>query len=402
MYLMNNARAGVSNRVDLDDWLSNRPGQAVRVDTDGPDVQGHFGQITTPPIGGEAMNTLEYFDKLRETRTGVMRYEQGLTSDAMHDTAQGVNQLLNQANKRKLLIARNFADGFKSANKKILRLVINHQDRERIIRLRNEWVPMSPKAWNADMDAKVKVGLGFGTKESQMQANRFIIELMRQVVELQGGIQGPILKGSGIYYVLKRTASDLGFVDPDQVWADPDDPQNQPQPQESAEDKLLRFQMQESQAKMALQEREFEAKIALEWEKFKADMEIKRADAQMKAGMNEGEIAQDRERFEQEMVLKREEFYADMELQREKFAAEIALEREKAAGDIELKRESATINAKLKHQESRAKAQAATKPAPEPKQEAPVINLNVEAPQGGKSFKVKRDSAGNLTGIEGA
>lgn len=343
MYLINNARAGISNKVDLDDWLSNRPGQAVRVDTDGADVQGHFGQIGTVPIGQQAMGNIEYFDKLRETRTGVMRMDQGITSNAIHDTAAGVNQMMNQAAKRKLLIARNFADGFKIANKKILRLVINHQDRERTIRLRNQWVPIRPDSWNADMDVTIKVGLGYGTKESQMAANRFMIDLMKTIVEVQGGIQGPLLKGDNIFYILKRTAADLGYHNPDQLFSDPMAQENQPPQKDDPTDAIMQYQMMESQAKLALQEREFASKMQLEYEKFQADVMLKRMDAAVKRGATADEIQEERQQAANEMQLEREKFMADMALQREKMAADIALERQKIAGDLAVKQEAARL-----------------------------------------------------------
>jgi len=46
MYNLNNIRAAVSNKVDLDDFLSNDIGSAISVDTDNADVNGH---IAPPP-----------------------------------------------------------------------------------------------------------------------------------------------------------------------------------------------------------------------------------------------------------------------------------------------------------------------------------------------------------------
>jgi hypothetical protein len=250
---------------------------------------------------------------------------------------------MNQAAKRKLLIARNFADGFKVANKKILRLVINHQDRERTIRLRNQWVPIRPNAWNADMDVTIKVGLGYGTKESQMAANRFMIDLMQKIVEVQGGIQGPLLKGDNIFYILKRTATDLGYHNADQLFSDPMAQENQPPQKDDPTDAIMQYQMMESQAKLALQEREFASKMQLEYEKFQADVMLKRMDAAMKRGATADEIQEERAQASNEMQLEREKFMADMALEREKMAADIALERQKIAGDLAVKQEAARL-----------------------------------------------------------
>src|SRR3546814_9865105 len=65
--------------------------------------------------------------------------------------------------------ARIFAEtGVKRLFRQILRLLIRHQPRERMIRLRNQWVQIDPRGWNAEMDLVVTVGLGVGSKMEQL------------------------------------------------------------------------------------------------------------------------------------------------------------------------------------------------------------------------------------------
>jgi hypothetical protein len=66
------------------------------------------------------------------------------------------------------LIVRTLAHGLKRVFKGLLKLTIQHQDKPRTIRLRNEWVTVDPRTWNADMDATVNTGLGAGTRERDM------------------------------------------------------------------------------------------------------------------------------------------------------------------------------------------------------------------------------------------
>jgi hypothetical protein len=49
-----------------------------------------------------------------------------------------------------------------------LKLIIQHQDQPRTVRLRGKWVEFDPRTWNVDMDATVNTGLGAGTRERDM------------------------------------------------------------------------------------------------------------------------------------------------------------------------------------------------------------------------------------------
>jgi len=68
------------------------------------------------------------------------------------------------------MLARIFAEtGVSQLYKGLLRLVTKHQDRERMVRLRNEWVSVDPKSWDATMDVKVNLALGQGSTEEKIQ-----------------------------------------------------------------------------------------------------------------------------------------------------------------------------------------------------------------------------------------
>ena len=135
MYLTNNNRVAVMDgQVNLDDLLTNRPGGVVR-------TKGSPGQVMMPmqtqTINQQAFPLLEYLDTVREQRTGITRYSQGMDADSLNKTATGVNVILTQAQMRVELIARIFAEtGVKDMFGKIFELVVKHQDKERIIKIR--------------------------------------------------------------------------------------------------------------------------------------------------------------------------------------------------------------------------------------------------------------------------
>ncbi|KKK74917.1 hypothetical protein LCGC14_2878940, partial [marine sediment metagenome] len=105
-----------------------------------------------------------------------------------------ISKITQAANKRQQLIGRIFAEtGVKVLMRKILHLVISHQDKPRTIRLRNDWVPMDPRTWNAEMDVSIDVGLGFGTQESKMFAMQRLMEIQERIGAAQGGLNGPLI-----------------------------------------------------------------------------------------------------------------------------------------------------------------------------------------------------------------
>lgn len=75
MYLSNNGRYAISDRVNLEDMLVSRPGGVVR-------VQGEPGNAILPlqhtPFPPTSFTMVEYMDTMKEKRTGVTAYNQGL------------------------------------------------------------------------------------------------------------------------------------------------------------------------------------------------------------------------------------------------------------------------------------------------------------------------------------
>jgi hypothetical protein len=110
LYLSNNGRHIISDQVNLDDLLTARPGGIVRLKNGALPGQGHILPLDTPLVAAQAFPMLEYIDGVRENRTGVTRYMQGLDADTLNKTASGINQIMTAAQQRVELIARVFAE----------------------------------------------------------------------------------------------------------------------------------------------------------------------------------------------------------------------------------------------------------------------------------------------------
>ena len=276
MYNINNNRAAINERVDLDDYLVNRPGAPIRVEGTSPVGDAIF-PVQTVPLGPVAFSQLEYWDSVREMRTGITRLNQGMDADSLNKTASGMNQLLGRTQRRMLLIARVFAEmGFKRAFAKILRLVVTRQDRERVIRLRNKWTPINPKPWNTNMDVTVSVGLGYGTKEQQAMLFRMVLEVQQQIIGFQQGVEGPLVTLDNVHATLSKWVHALGEKDAKVFFQDPE---GKPLPKPQPDPKLVEVQgkQQLEIAKLQQAQVEFQEEMRFKYteleEKYNAESE---------------------------------------------------------------------------------------------------------------------------------
>ena len=249
LYLTNNPRTEVPEDIvtedTFDDLLTPTPGGVIR--TKG---RGGLNPFGVPFTAGHSFDMLEYWDSEKEQRTGNTRYNQGLDADTLNKTATGIAMIQNKGMGKIELIARNLANSFGKLFQKILRLVIRYQDGARLIRLRGQWVPMQPDAWNANMDVREQVGLGTGDKTQRIQARMHLLELQKQALEM--GLTTPEM----LYNNVSRMVRDMELGDAGQYFLDPKTVQNETENEEertepmSAKDKAdIQVKMQEIQMK---------------------------------------------------------------------------------------------------------------------------------------------------------
>ena len=221
MYLTNNNRVAVMDgMVNLDDLLTSRPGGIVR--TKQPPQQVMF-PMQSQAISQQAFPLLEYLDTVRESRTGVTRYNQGLDADSLNKTATGVNTLMSQTQMRMELIARIFSEtGVKQLFRRIFELSVKYQDKERIINLNNEFVPVRPTEWKNRYNISITVGLGSGSKEQQLIIMNNVLEKQIQAWQLQGGREYPMVSLKNIYNSLAKIIENAGLKNVENYFTNPE------------------------------------------------------------------------------------------------------------------------------------------------------------------------------------
>lgn len=221
MYLTNNNRVAIMDgMVNLDDLLTSRPGGVVR--TKQPPNQVMM-PMQSQTISQQAFPLLEYLDTVRETRTGVTRYAQGLDADSLNKTATGINTLMTQTQMRMELIARIFSEtGVKELFRKLFELTVKYQDKERIVQLNNQFVPVRPTEWKDRYNITIVVGLGSGSKDQQLVILNNILERQLQAFKLQGGQEYPMVSLKNIYNTLSKVIENAGLKNVENYFVDPD------------------------------------------------------------------------------------------------------------------------------------------------------------------------------------
>ena len=299
MYLSNNGRYAISDRVNLDDMLTSRPGGVVR-------VQGEPGNAIMPlqhaPFPPTSFQMVEYMDNMKEKRTGITAYNQGLDSDSLNKTATGVSQIMSAAQQRLELVARTFAEtGVKDLFLMVHRLTRQNLTKPDIVRIRNKWIEVDPRTWKHRKDLSISVGLGSGNKDQQLMHLMQVIQMQKEAVNY--GLTDP----SKIYNALSKLTQNAGFKNPDEFWTDPSNNPN-PQPQQPNP-----------------QEQLIQGQLMIEQQKAQGDMAI----AQQKAAAN---LQQEQLRSQNDVIIEREKIASQAELER--FKAQLKAETDLAIAQI--------------------------------------------------------------------
>lgn len=271
-YLANNGRYAVDQgRVNLDDMMVSRPGGVVR--TMG-DPGGAILPLQHHMLGQPAMAAVEMIDGIRETRTGVTKYNMGTDAGNLNDTATGIKIISNAANQRIEWIARTFAEtGVKELFQIVHALTRKHQDQPAVVRLRGKWVTVDPRDWKKRNDLSISVGLGSVNRETQSAG---ILQIARfQKEAFQAGIVSP----ENVYNTGAEFVKGLGFKDPDKFFTMPD---KMPQKPTAPDPKMVKIE-----ADMANAEKDRE----LEREKLGLEKQEQDFDQQVQVGTMLGQAA---------------------------------------------------------------------------------------------------------------
>jgi hypothetical protein len=237
----------VEGAVNLDDVLNNETGAIIRMRAPGM-VQ----PLAQPFVGQAAFPMLDYMDAIKEERTGMSKASMGLNADALQSTTKAaVSATVTASQMRIELTTRILAEGMKKLFKIILQLAVKHQDKARMVRMRNEWVQVDPRSWDATMDVAINVGMGMGDTEQKLQMLTVIAAKQEQALQ-QLGVVNPLVTPAQYSNTLRKVVELAGFKDASQFFnaipADYQPPQATEPPKPTPEEMLAQVQAQAIQA----------------------------------------------------------------------------------------------------------------------------------------------------------
>lgn len=287
-YLANNPRTKVvtdgsgTPLANIDDLLDSRPGSIFRV----RDINA-VSEYVTPFVAGSTMPLLEYVASMRENRTGVTRYNQGIDANSLNKTASGVNAIMTASQQRIELIARVFAETLvKPIFQGILKLLTDGGMEKLAFRLNDKFVEFDPNTWRDWYDMTINVGLGTGNRQEQSAHLMQIAQ--NQVLAAQSGMSN-MVGPKQLYNTQAKLVELAGFKNVGDYWLDPE--QNQQPPKQDKVDPLV----QAEQVKAQADAQKFQAQQQADAQKFQAQQQVDKERAVMDAQLDAAKAQRDAE-----------------------------------------------------------------------------------------------------------
>jgi hypothetical protein len=318
-------RTVVGRGGNMQDAMNTEVGAILRAEGDASSA---YFFAAAPFVGREAFPMLTYMDELREGRTGMSKVSMGLDAEALQNTtATAANGQFTRSQERIELIARVMASGVRRLFRGLLKLTRENQRQERMVKLRNKWIPVDPRGWRANMDVVPNVALGGGTNAEKMALLTMVAAKQEQIF-MTAGQDNPLVTMKQYHTTLSKMLETGGFKDPSAFFTDPDG--------EEAQQRM---------AQMVQKPPPVDPKV----EEAKARIELEAAKAQAQAQRDEQKAASD-------LDLARQKHALEMQQRAEERAAEVAFKRELASAELTLKREQMQMEFALKSEANRMNA----------------------------------------------
>lgn len=245
-----------------------------------------------PFFGDKTWAMKQQIDAEALDRTGISDQSGGLPPEALQNTSATAAMIASDsAMARSEMLVRNLArGGLRKAFRGLLRLVVAHADQPRTIRMRGQWVQVDPRAWDADMDCTVNVGLGSGTRERDMAMLQQILGI-QQTVMASLGPMNPLVKPEQLYNTLKKLCETAGFASADPYFTQPDPAEVQKQAEAQANQPSP--EQMKAEAQMQIEQMKAQARTQVEEAQLQADLKVKQAEIAGQEALEQLKIASD-------------------------------------------------------------------------------------------------------------
>lgn len=217
VYSTNNVEYMLNERADPSDFLESLPGGVHLIEGTEP-VNGSVSPLPITPIVQHLLPVIDYIDKIKENRTGINKTTTGVDPDVLKHTTKGAYmENLNRASQKVEMVIRMLAEtGIKGLVIQVHKLLIKHQVKSKIVKLRGTYIPISPQEWRNRTDLRVKVGLGTGTEEEKREKLMLTAQLQQTLSEKAG-----LVGETHAYNLFTEILETFGFQNPEKFAFDP-------------------------------------------------------------------------------------------------------------------------------------------------------------------------------------
>jgi hypothetical protein len=289
------ARGGLSNPREL---MENRFGGIVNVKS----------LDSVAPLPQSGLNPFVFqvrqiLGEDKEQITGISALSQGLNKDAIskQNSQQMVQDLITVSQTRQKIIARNFAENFlRELYMMIYQLVVENEDRQKIVAVSGNWVPVDFTQWPEDTEMEVSFALGLN--ENKAEADKWT--KIDQYLSKDPGLSHAYPKEKR-FYVIKRALEAMGIKNVTDVVLTPQEIQPpQPSPMDQAHLAVLQADAAAKQAgaqavsakvelhrqEIAEKAHEHATKLQLDTQRTQGDLQLKQDALAHKVAVDAAEI----------------------------------------------------------------------------------------------------------------
>lgn len=327
VYLANNPRIEVPDQAmgedTIADLLTYRVGGLIRTKGTGQMLR----PIEIPDRSATAMQAIMYMDGVREQQSGITKNGMAVSSEVV-DPKSATESRRQDRNEqvRKRLMVRMLAQTFLvPVFRKMLKNIVRYQDAEKEIQVRGKWVAVDPRGWNANLKARVSVGLGYANRDEMIQGAT-IVGQAQQIAAQFGIVEPKHLYKTGTKLV---EASGMGFGE--DYFTDPTSEEGQQIMAQRAEQAKQDPKMVEAQGKLQIKQAEGQINAQMKQQELQHKAQLAEVNAAA-----EFKIAQMQAKMEYALGI--QQIQAETQLSREQMSAEIDLAEWKAEQDVEIKK----------------------------------------------------------------
>jgi hypothetical protein len=291
LYLRNHPRVEVAEQFagpnTLDDLLVSRPGGVVRVRQ-----PGGVNWQQVPDVTSSIYPALDYFDSLREMRTGVTRQSQGVDANALQNqSATAVAQAFSLSQAKMKLIAKILAEtGIRDMFALLHATIRKHGQQTETVRLRNQWVTVDPRTWKTRNDMTINVGLGTGGKAERFAHLMAIVNLQKEAV---GAGKRNLVDDAKLYNSVSQLTRLLDYKNADLLFNNPDaanadgtpkfpPPQPGPDPEMVKAQTQAQLEQTKTQADITYQQFRMQSEAQLAQRKAELQLQVMQIEASLK------------------------------------------------------------------------------------------------------------------------